>query len=87
VTVKAGHTLIRGGPYAVVRHPIYSGLSLAVLGTALAVGELRGLLAVGLVAFGFWHKSLLEERFMREEFGAEYERYCRDVKALIPFVW
>ena len=87
VTVKEGHTLIRGGPYAVVRHPIYSGLSLAVLGTALTVGEFRGLVAVGLVVFGLLHKSLVEERLMREEFGAEYERYCRDVKALIPFVW
>jgi hypothetical protein len=63
VTVKAGHTLIRGGPYAVARHPIYSGLSLAVLGTALTVGEFRGLVAVGLVVFGFRHKSLVEERF------------------------
>jgi protein-S-isoprenylcysteine O-methyltransferase len=87
VTVKEGHTLIRGGPYAVVRHPIYSGLSLAVLGTATAVGEFRGLVAVGLVVLAWRHKSLVEERFMREEFGAEYERYCRDVKALIPFVW
>ena len=87
VTVKQGHTLIRGGPYAAVRHPIYSGLSLAVLGTALAVGEFRGLVAVGLVVFGFRHKSLMEERFMREEFGAGYERYCREVKALIPFAW
>ncbi|HEY6292723.1 MAG TPA: isoprenylcysteine carboxylmethyltransferase family protein [Terriglobia bacterium] len=86
VTVKQDHTLIRSGPYSVVRHPIYSGLLLAGLGTALALGEVRGLLAVGL-AFLIWlDKSRAEERFMIEQFGREYEEYRQHTWALVPFV-
>jgi protein-S-isoprenylcysteine O-methyltransferase Ste14 len=87
VTVKQDHELVRNGPYALVRHPIYSGLALAILGTALAVGEVRCLLAFVLVVFEFKRKSSLEERFMIEQFGAKYVRYRREVKALVPFVW
>jgi protein-S-isoprenylcysteine O-methyltransferase Ste14 len=86
VTVKEGHQLMRRGPYAVVRHPIYSGGLLALLGTALVVGELRGLLGVALAFLGWGTKLRLEEAFMSEQFGAEYTRYRREVKALIPFV-
>ena len=87
VTVKQDHELVRNGPYALVRHPIYTGMALAAFGTALAVGEVRCLLAVVLVVFEFKRKSLLEERFMIEQFGAQYVEYRREVKALVPFVW
>ncbi len=86
VTVKQDHELVRGGPYAVVRHPIYSGLLLAVLGTAVAFGEVRGLIAFVMALIGWRMKSLVEEKFMAEQFGAEYEKYRREVKALVPFV-
>ena len=85
--MKQDHELVRNGPYALVRHPIYSGLALAILGTALAVGEVRCLLAFILVVFEFKRKSLQEERFMIEQFGAQYVQYRREVKSLIPFVW
>lgn len=87
VTVKHDHELVRKGPYSLVRHPIYSGLSLALLGTVLAIGEVRGLIALPLLVLEFKRKSLLEERFMIEEFGAQYVEYRDEVKALIPFVW
>jgi protein-S-isoprenylcysteine O-methyltransferase Ste14 len=87
VTVKQDHKLIRSGPYAVVRHPIYTGVALALLGTAIAVGEIRGLAATGVALIGMRLKSRLEEEFMTEQFGAEYEQYRKDVKAMIPFVW
>lgn len=87
VTVKENHTLIRSGPYSVVRHPIYAGLELAILGTGIAIGELRGLAAAGAALIGMKLKSLLEERFMTEQFGAEYEQYKKKVKGIIPFVW
>jgi protein-S-isoprenylcysteine O-methyltransferase Ste14 len=87
VTVKQDHQLIRSGPYSLVRHPIYSGFLLAMLGTAIYVGELRGLLAVVLAAIGWKIKSRREEAFMEDEFGEQYTRYCREVKALVPFVW
>ena len=84
VTIKHGHELVRTGPYAVVRHPIYSGLLLAFIGSALGRGEWRGVLAVVIVFLALWRKLRLEERWMAETFGEAYEHYRRDVKALIP---
>jgi protein-S-isoprenylcysteine O-methyltransferase Ste14 len=87
VSVKEGHTLIRRGPYTIVRHPIYSGLLVAYIGVAMIVGEMRGLLGVGILLFSFWLKSRTEERFMLEQFGADYSQYQHQVKALIPRVF
>jgi protein-S-isoprenylcysteine O-methyltransferase Ste14 len=86
VTVKQNHELMRTGPYAVVRHPIYSGFLSAMLGTAIAFGEVRGLIALVLAFIAWRVKSLVEERFMQDQFGEQYAQYKRDVKALIPFV-
>jgi len=87
VTVKAEHTLVRGGPYAWVRHPIYTGMILGLLGTAAVHKEVRYLLAAALIAVMFLLKIAIEERFMAEEFGEQYATYRHEVKALIPFVW
>ncbi len=84
VTIKIGHELIRTGPYAWVRHPIYSGLLLAMIGSALARREPRGFLAIVLLWLGFWIKSRMEEGFMLKTFGPEYEEYSRSTGALIP---
>jgi protein-S-isoprenylcysteine O-methyltransferase Ste14 len=86
VTVKQNHELIRRGPYAVVRHPIYSGFLLGLAGSALVVGEIRALCGLGLGFLTFYWKSGLEEQFMREQFAAEYERYAQRVSRLIPLV-
>ena len=85
VTIKQDHELVRTGPYRLVRHPIYSGLLWALLGTAIAIGEWRGLLAFAAIAVGFLIKIRTEERFMSEIFGDEYARYRAEVPALIPF--
>jgi protein-S-isoprenylcysteine O-methyltransferase len=87
VTVKQEHELIRSGPYSVVRHPIYSGFLLAILGTAIYEGELKGLFALVLASVTWKIKSLHEEAFMEAEFGAHYTQYKRDVKSLVPFIW
>jgi protein-S-isoprenylcysteine O-methyltransferase Ste14 len=87
VTLKAGHSIIRTGPYAYSRHPIYSGLLLAVLGSAVARGTLGGLLGFALIAIGFLAKLRQEEQFLTTRFGADYDAYRRDVKALVPGVW
>ena len=87
VTIKKDHELIRGGPYGIVRHPIYTGALLALLGTSIIFGETRWLLGFGLAVLALRLKSLREERFMTEQFGAEYADYRRKVKALIPFFW
>jgi len=86
VTVKQDHELIRSGPYRLVRHPIYTGLLLAILGTAVAFGEWRGLLAFGLLTGSLLLKLRIEERFMGESFPDEYARYRAEVPALIPFI-
>ncbi|RFB81028.1 methyltransferase family protein [Methylovirgula sp. 4M-Z18] len=86
VTVKQEHELVTSGPYQFVRHPIYTGLLVAFAGSALAVGEWRGILAVLMIGLAFWRKLTLEERWMTETFGATYTDYRRKVRALIPFV-
>ena len=86
VTLKQDHELVTTGPYAIVRHPIYTGLLLALAGSAMARGELRGLLAVVIATLALWRKLRLEERWMREQFGEKYDAYRRRVSALIPFV-
>ncbi len=86
ITIKQDHTIVRRGPYAIVRHPIYSGTTLAMLGTAIYLGTYRGLLAVALTFAGWWLKSRMEEEFMLRQFGPLYREYQRHVKALIPFV-
>ena len=86
VTLKRGHELVTSGPYALVRHPIYTGLLFAFAGSALAVGEWRGIVSVAIVLASLWRKLRLEERWMRERFGTVYDDYARRVKALVPYV-
>jgi protein-S-isoprenylcysteine O-methyltransferase Ste14 len=83
---EANHELITTGPYALARHPIYTGLLLGFLGSAVARGEWRGLLAVALVFAALWHKLKLEEKWMRAQFGEPYEAYSRHVAALVPYI-
>jgi protein-S-isoprenylcysteine O-methyltransferase Ste14 len=86
ITVKQDHTLVRTGPYRVVRHPIYTGLLLALIGTAAAIGEWRGILAVMCALIGFLRKLQVEEERMRENFP-EYAQYRRQTAALIPLLY
>ena len=86
VTIKKDHELITGGPYALVRHPIYTGLLMGLFGCALAVGEWRGLVAVGLVFIALFRKLRREEQWMRVRFGASYEDYSKQVRALVPYI-
>ena len=86
VTVKENHELIRTGPYSFVRHPIYAGLLLAALGTALIHGRVRDFLGFGLAFFGWWLKSRTEEKFMVELFGGDYIQYRKQVKRLVPYL-
>lgn len=84
VTVKVGHQLVRTGPYRWVRHPIYSGLILAMLGTAIERRQVRGIIAILLVYAGFKVKSRIEERAMTNTFGADYDDYSRTTGAIVP---
>ena len=87
VVIKEKHELITSGPYAYVRHPIYSGILLMALGAILWV-ESPPLLIIFIVsAFGFWFKATREEKLLTEHFPKEYPEYKKKVRsALIPFV-
>jgi protein-S-isoprenylcysteine O-methyltransferase Ste14 len=87
VTLKQDHTLIRSGPYRIVRHPIYTGLLVALLGTAIVLGELRCFIGVILAAMAWKMKSITEEVLMVQEFGDQYTRYRLQVKGLVPYLW
>lgn len=86
-TVKAGHELVVTGPYALARHPIYTGLVVAAAGTALADLQWRRLIGVVLVALAIVVKIRQEERLMVETFPQTYPPYQRRVKALIPGIF
>jgi protein-S-isoprenylcysteine O-methyltransferase Ste14 len=87
ISLRLHHKLVRTGPYAIVRHPIYSGFMLALVGSALNFGHLRSFIAAIMVTLAWLYKSGLEEAFMMDHFGMEYDQYCRDVKRLIPLIW
>jgi protein-S-isoprenylcysteine O-methyltransferase Ste14 len=86
VTIKQGHELITTGPYAVVRHPIYTGILGGFLGTAIALSQVRGLIVLVLIFFVFWIKLRMEEEWMRAQFGEVYSTYAHRTAALVPYL-
>lgn len=86
VTLKKDHELVQSGPYALVRHPIYTGLLVALIGTAIAIDRWRAIAGLALLIGGIVYKISVEERFMRAAFGEAHARYRARVKALVPFV-
>jgi len=84
VVIQEGHQLIRTGPYARLRHPIYSGVLLGVLGTALVLGEWRGLVAFVLLLTNYAIKARKEDRVLAQSFGAEFEEHKRRAGFLLP---
>jgi protein-S-isoprenylcysteine O-methyltransferase Ste14 len=83
--VHQDHELVRGGPYALVRHPVYTGLALHFAGACLATGNLLLIAGTLLVTFpAFYLRARAEERLLRDRFGAEYEKYAREVPMLVP---
>jgi protein-S-isoprenylcysteine O-methyltransferase Ste14 len=86
VTIKQGHELITTGPYAVVRHPIYTGILTGFLGMAIAISQVRGFIVFVLIFFVFWLKLRMEEKWMRSQFGETYATYARQTAALVPYL-
>src|SRR5215469_5898553 len=85
VTLKEGHELIRTGPYRFIRHPIYTGILLALLGTiAAGVGEVRALLAIAVAWLSFYIKARREESFLTQEFGPGFEEHKRHTGMFLP---
>jgi protein-S-isoprenylcysteine O-methyltransferase Ste14 len=86
VTLKGGHELITNGPYALVRHPIYTGLLTMFVATVIVRGHVAGIIAIPFVFVSFWIKLRSEEKLMLEKFPNEYAAYQQRVKRLIPFI-
>ena len=87
VTLKEEHRIIRTGPYTITRHPIYTGMLLAVLGTVLVRDTLGALIGCAFITIGFVLKLRQEERMLIEHFGDDYRVYREEVPALIPQPW
>lgn len=86
VTRKEGHKVIDTGPYGLVRHPIYTGVLMALWAIAAAKGTLLGVSGAAIVTGGLWMKARLEERWLTAELGEEaYGAYRRRVPMLVPF--
>ncbi len=85
MTQKAQPELVTAGPYRFVRHPIYSGLLLAVLGTALAT-NLIGLIMAVILGGYFYYSASVEEKYLNKTFPAAYPAYQARTKMLIPLV-
>jgi protein-S-isoprenylcysteine O-methyltransferase Ste14 len=84
-SVKAAHVLVTSGPYHLIRHPIYTGMPLAALGTAIDAGII-GLVIFVVIAVFLIRRIPIEEKLMMEVFQEQYSEYKRRTKALIPFV-
>jgi len=87
VTLKADHAIVRSGPYALTRHPIYTGLLLAVIATAVVEHTVGAVIGTGFMITGFVVKLRQEEHLLTQHFGAAYDAYRRDVPALVPRPW
>lgn len=86
VAFKRGHELVEKGPYSIVRHPIYTGMLIMVLGTAIVAGALAQIVAIVFVFVGFWIKMKQEEALLVTHFPNEYPAYQKRTKRIIPFV-
>jgi protein-S-isoprenylcysteine O-methyltransferase Ste14 len=86
MTQKVDPELVTTGPYHRVRHPIYSGIILAMIGTTIAV-SLYWLVAVLLIGTYFLYSATVEERSMTERFPVSYPKYKQSTKMLIPFIY
>jgi protein-S-isoprenylcysteine O-methyltransferase Ste14 len=84
ITLKEDHKLIRSGPYARLRHPIYSGLILAAIGGALAIDKWRCIAGVAFIVLGYWMKARKEEALLAAQFGGAFQEHCRHAGFLIP---
>jgi len=82
---KADHRVVDTGPYAIVRHPIYTGITVASFATAAMRGTALAWLGAAIMTFGWYVKARMEEEFLRDELGADaYSDYARRVPMLIP---
>jgi protein-S-isoprenylcysteine O-methyltransferase Ste14 len=86
VETKEWQALVQKGPYAKVRHPMYTGLMTMVLGSALSYGRLLGVVILVIFIVGFYLKALQEESILTKRYGSAYKEYKAKTKAFIPYI-
>jgi protein-S-isoprenylcysteine O-methyltransferase Ste14 len=84
VALKVGHQLIRTGPYSRIRHPIYTGILLALTGTTLLIGQYRAIVALAIWVIGLTWKASREEALLAGEFGPAFEEHKRLTGFFLP---
>jgi protein-S-isoprenylcysteine O-methyltransferase Ste14 len=84
ITIKEDHKLIRTGPYGRFRHPIYSGIDLAAIGSALVIDRWRCMAGVCLIIAAHWTKAKREEGMLTAQFGDDFGEHCRQTGFLLP---
>ncbi len=88
VQVVAGHSLVRNGPYQIIRHPAYASYILLCLGIGIGYSSLVGVLSVPLLLIpGLVYRIKIEEKILTTEFGDQYSIYANDTRRLIPYIW
>ncbi len=87
VAIKERHELIQQGPYRLVRHPIYAGVLLMVLGTAIVLDELRGFLAIAFFLGSVALRIHAEEIVLTQQFPQEFPQYKKRTRLLIPWLF
>jgi protein-S-isoprenylcysteine O-methyltransferase Ste14 len=87
VSVREGQGLVQHGPYAIVRHPIYTGFISALIGTALTIGTLASWLGVAAGVVALLIRAEIEDRMMAAEFGEAHAAYRARTRKLIPLLW
>lgn len=88
ITVQPGQTVIQTGPYSIVRHPAYAGALLMYSSTLIFIHSwVAALIAPIVIGAAFLRRIHYEEAWLKRYIGYEYDKYSRQVKKLIPFVW
>jgi protein-S-isoprenylcysteine O-methyltransferase Ste14 len=84
--IKEGHELIQAGPYGLVRHPIYTGILLAIFGGGFGRGRMLDVVVFLFCFVTLWIKLKVEESFMSKQFPEAYPAYRKSTKAIVPYV-
>ena len=86
VAIQKEHSLIINGPYKIIRHPIYSGVLIMMIGSSIIIGNLFCFIWVIFCFMGLYRKSKQEEHLLEKEFGEEYDKYKKGTKMMIPYL-
>jgi protein-S-isoprenylcysteine O-methyltransferase Ste14 len=86
-SITHGHELVQKGPYAWIRHPIYTGFIIGLFGTTLTIGTFASYIGFGAALVALVIRMDFEERMLRKEFGDAHGEYVRKTDKLLPYIW